>query len=93
MGESGYGDKAMGHMCCHSPIHRRGRIPRRCICPPRIRLQQLYYDCQDGNALLYNPDLIGGLVNKPLNDPQNMNGALFSFTSQAFRNDTYWLLL
>ncbi len=51
VGESGYGNLVYQHMCCGFPLSGRGEVPHRCICPPKVRLEQHGYDCKNGNPL------------------------------------------
>jgi hypothetical protein len=88
-GGSGFGEMVYAHMCCGFPIDERGVMPHRCICPPKVRLEQGSFDCKAGNLLLCgDPNRRGGDITRPLNDPDNMAGANFSFTRAAFRNTT-----
>lgn len=91
-GDSGYGEKVYMHMCCGYPLQARGLLNQRCLCPPRVRLEQFAFDCAKGNALLCDGANPGGDITKPLNDPANSVGAKFSLTSSAYRNSTkVWL--
>jgi hypothetical protein len=89
VGDSSFAERIYSHMCCNFPLQRRGYVPQRCICPPRIRLQQRGFGCENGNKLLCDdPNLKGGDITRPLDDPSNMKGARFSFTKDAFKNKT-----
>ena len=95
LGESGYGYLLRHHMCCGFPSAPRGStLPRKCICPPTVHLQQTAFSCKEGNELDCVKDKgvnIGGSVSKPLDDPLNMYGANFSFTSKVYRqNPKIW---
>jgi hypothetical protein len=92
MGNSGYGDMVYNHMCCRFPLHTRGSVPQRCICPPKVRLEQGGFTCKRGNKIMCNGIDRGGRVNKRLDDPANMGGANFSKTKDAFVSDVkVWL--
>jgi hypothetical protein len=89
-GTSGYGDLVYNHMCCHFPLHDRGGLPQRCLCPPRVSLKQDGFTCAEGNSLLCgsgNEDM-GGDISKRLDDPANMLAANFSKTKNATKQDT-----
>ena len=96
MGNSGYGDLVYNHMCCGFPLHDRGQLPQRCLCPPKVRLEQGGFSCEEGNTLVC-PDGFqdkGGDITKPLDDPSNTKGANLSKTSQVFQtseNVKVWL--
>jgi hypothetical protein len=52
-GQSNYGEKLKHHMCCGFPLHERGRLPQRCVCPPHVQLSQSGFGtCEEGNLLL-----------------------------------------
>lgn len=87
-GTSGYGDMVLNHMCCKFPLHDRGELPQRCLCPPKIRLKQDGFTCEKGNALLCGEKDKGGSMHKRLDDPTNMLGANFSKTKNATKQDT-----
>jgi len=89
VGDSGYAEKLMDHMCCQFPSNPRGSLPSRCICPPEIRLEQWGFNCEAGNKVLCNNQDVGGNIHKKLGDPTNMLGANFSFTKDAFRKDPW----
>jgi hypothetical protein len=92
MGNSGYGDMVYNHMCCGFPLHTRGRVPQRCVCPPKVRLEQGGFTCKTGNKLMCGSASRGGDVSKRLDDPENMRGANFSKTKEAFKTDVkVWL--
>ena len=92
MGNSGYGNMVYNHMCCRFPLHTRGSVPQRCICPPKVRLEQGGFTCQKGNKIMCGTADRGGRVNKRLDDPANMLGANFSKTKDAFVSDVkVWL--
>ena len=84
VGDSNYADKIMAHMCCGFPLSFRGSLPRRCVCPPSVRLQQGGFDCKKGNEIDCNKYFRGGDVTKPLDDPFNMYSANFSLKTTAF---------
>jgi hypothetical protein len=88
LGDSGFGERIYAHMCCNSPLTARGMKPQRCICPPRVRLQQSDFSCEKGNKLMCSEDNVGGDITRPLDDPSNMLGARFSFTKDAIQNAT-----
>ena len=48
-GQSSYADRLYSHMCCNYPLQKRGQVPQRCICPPRITLEQRGFTCETGN--------------------------------------------
>jgi hypothetical protein len=52
MGHSGYGEVVYSHMCCGFPLHDRGAVPQRCICPPRVHISQGGFTCQKGNVMM-----------------------------------------
>jgi len=53
MGASSYGDKLKAEMCCGFPLHERGHLPKRCICPPHIQAHPREFNtCEKGNLLL-----------------------------------------
>ena len=87
-GSSGYGDMVMNHMCCKFPLHDRGDLPQRCICPPKIRLNQGGFTCEEGNTIMCGHRHRGGEIHKRLDDPSNMLGANFSRTKNATKQDT-----
>lgn len=87
-GNSGYGDLVFNHMCCKFPLHDRGEVPQRCICPPKIRLKQDGFTCEQGNTLLCGDKDKGGDIHKRLDDPTNMLGANFSKTKNSTKQDT-----
>lgn len=91
-GSSGYGDMVMNHMCCNFPLHDRGEVPQRCICPPKLRLKQDGFTCEEGNTIMCGDQHRGGEVQKPLDDPANMLGANFSKTKNALKQNTRVLL-
>jgi hypothetical protein len=88
MGNSGYGDLAYNHMCCGFPLHDRGELPHRCICPPKVRLEQGGFTCEEGNTLVCGKDYDtrGGDITKKLDDPSNTKGAIFSTTKNVFQS-------
>jgi hypothetical protein len=92
MGNSGYGDMVYNHMCCGFPLHDRGKVPQRCICPPKVRMEQSGFTCEKGNVLLCGDVFRGGDITKKLDDPSNMAGANFSKTKSAIKQDTRVLL-
>lgn len=87
LGNSGYGDLLKQHMCCGFPMHHRGTTPKKCICPPYVKLKQADYNCATGNKLLCTKKDIGGNIHLPLFTPSNMLGANFSFTKDAYRDN------
>ena len=87
-GNSGFGDLVFNHMCCKFPIHDRGELPQRCLCPPKVRLKQTGFTCEQGNKLFCGKKNRGGEVHKKLDDPENMLGANFSRTKEAIKEDT-----
>ena len=92
MGNSGYGDMVYNHICCRFPLHVRGYVPQRCICPPKVRLEQSGFTCEKGNKIMCGNQDRGGHVAKRLDDPSNMRGANFSFTKDAYKSDVkVWL--
>jgi hypothetical protein len=91
-GSSGYGDMLFNHMCCKFPLHDRGELPQRCICPPKIRLKQDGFTCAEGNTIMCGHQHRGGEVQKRLDDPSNMLGANFSKTKNATKEDTRVIL-
>jgi hypothetical protein len=86
MGDSGYGDLVYSHMCCGYPLHDRGEIPHRCICPPRVRVEQGGFTCKEGNKIICDENYgsRGGDITIPLDDPRNTKGAEFSKTNSVF---------
>ena len=71
-------------------------MPHRCICPPRVRIEQYGYNCDTGNPLACigaKGGFIGGDITQRLDDPKNMQGANFSLTNSAFlkRNYKAWM--
>ena len=84
VGDSNYADKIMAHMCCGFPLSFRGSLPRRCVCPPSVRLQQGGFDCKKGNEIDCDKHDKGGDITKPLDDPGNMYAANFSLKLSAF---------
>jgi hypothetical protein len=92
MGNSGYGNMVYNHMCCKFPLHTRGQLPQRCICPPKVRLEQSGFTCEKGNKIMCGSVNRGGRVDQRLDDPANMLGANFSKTKDAFVSDVkVWL--
>jgi len=52
-GSSSYGEKLKAEMCCGFPLHERGHLPKRCICPPHIQAEPRGFgSCEEGNLLL-----------------------------------------
>lgn len=88
LGDSGFGERIYAHMCCNYPLNRRGMKPQRCVCPPRVRLQQGGFDCKKGNKLMCSDADVGGDITRSLKDPSNMRGANFSLTDNAFAKST-----
>jgi hypothetical protein len=92
MGNSGFGDMVYNHMCCGFPLHSRGVLPQRCVCPPKVRLEQGGFTCAKGNKIMCGSQNRGGSVTKRLDDPANMLGANFSMTRDAYVSDVkVWL--
>lgn len=90
VGESGYGNLLRSHMCCGFPLHPRGSMIARtskCVCPPAVILKQWDFNCKHGNKVLCNDQNVGGNLLLPLNDPNNMLGANYSMTKEAYRSD------
>ncbi len=93
---AGYGNLVYAHMCCGFPMAGRGSEPHRCICPPRVRIEQYGYDCKHGNPMAcigMQGGFIGGDITQRLDDPKNMMGGNFSKTKDAFmqRDMKAWL--
>ena len=86
-GQSGFGYLLRQHVCCGIPIAPRGTLPKRCICPPTVSLDQAGYNCETGNKLLCGGRDVGGNILLPLDQPSNMLGANFSMTKDAFRDN------
>jgi len=88
-GQSGYGEKLVAHMCCGFPLSPRGVVPHRCVCPPRVELMQKDFNCHTGNKLLCDNKDVGGNIMLKLDDPNNMLGANYSFTKDAYRDNPH----
>lgn len=86
MGNSGYGDLVYNHMCCGFPLHDRGEVPHRCICPPKVRVEQGGFTCEQGNKVVCpeHYETRGGDITMKLDDPRNTKTADFSKTKEAF---------
>jgi len=84
-GESEFGEVLYQHMCCGFPTRERGTMPQRCLCPPRIKLLQSGFSCQNGNVLLCGTD--AELESLLMRDPEH-KGATFSASSEAFKQST-----
>lgn len=87
MGNSGYGDLVYNHMCCGFPLHDRGEVPHRCICPPKVRVEQGGFTCEKGNKIVCEKNYAnrGGDITMKLDDPRNTGGAIFSKTKEVFQ--------
>ena len=84
-GESEFGELLYQHMCCGFPIRQRGVMPQRCICPPRVKLLQAGFTCEQGNALLCGSD---EELESLLTNDQNRKGEHFSTSKDAFKLST-----
>lgn len=96
MGNSGYGDMVYNHMCCGFPLHTRGSVPQRCLCPPKVRVEQGGFTCEKGNKALCKAPGGGrrGGRGHRNEDPAVSLGANFSRTQGAFvpdRDVKVWL--
>lgn len=87
LGNSGYGEMIYKHMCCSFPLPGRGVLPSRCVCPPRVELEQSGFNCNTGNKILCNKQDVGGNIMLSLNEPSNMLGANYSLTKDAYRDN------
>jgi len=87
MGNSGYGDLVFNHMCCGFPLHDRGATPQRCLCPPKVRVEQGGFTCENGNTIVCDDKYAdrGGDITMKLDDPRNTRGANFSKTKDVFQ--------
>jgi hypothetical protein len=83
-GESGYSERVYYHMCCGFPLGKRGILPHRCSCPPRIKVDQANFGCEDGNEALCR-ELHNG---KDPKDPENNGAKEFALSPKAYRNST-----
>ena len=86
-GQSGFGEMLREHMCCNMPLAPRGLLPKRCLCPPTVSLDQFEFDCDTGNKLLCDGINKGGNIMLPLDLPSNMLGANFSTTRAVYRDN------
>lgn len=84
-GESEFGELLYQHMCCGFPIRQRGGMPQRCVCPPRVKLLQAGFTCEQGNTLLCGSD--EELEVLLIND-KNRKGEHFSTSKDAFKSST-----
>ena len=58
-GQSNYADKLHAEMCCGFPNGKRGSMPHRCICPPKVVVpQDGFRKCEDGNILICSNNTI-----------------------------------
>ena len=92
-GQSSYADRLYSHMCCNYPLQKRGQVPQRCICPPKVTLQQRGFTCETGNyaqcdnqADQYHAKTLDSA------HPLNVKWANFSKSKDAYKSKTrVWL--
>lgn len=78
IGESNFAQKIISHMCCGFPLHQRGYLPHRCVCPPFVKIHHRGFECEHGNTLACRKRP-GSIALKSRDDPSSLIKLNYSF--------------